>query len=170
MIKFIIGLASLLVFNLQAEVKPEHLNSAVSVTWHNPDKFLDVDAGEGNQKRFQQRVLDSLERYLHQQLPKVIADGQTIKITVHDLDMAGDVRPWVINNQEIRIIKSIYPPMIDIEYSLFAQDGSLIDSARTKVRDMGFALMTNIGSRSNSFAYEKTMLKSWMKKQLKSQL
>ena len=164
----ILMLASLLVFNVQAEVKEKYLNPAVSVTWQNPENYRDIDAGEGNQRHYQQRVLDTLERFLHQELPKALNTGQTIKVVVHDLDLAGDVLPMVIDSRDIRVIKSIYPPMVDIEYVVLASDGSVVKSERTKFRDMGFEFGSSMRHGVGNFAYEKTMLKRWIKKQLKS--
>lgn len=166
--KVVLLLAALLAFNLQAGVKPEHLNAAVSVKWLNPDKFSDVRASNGIDRRYQQRVLDSLERYLHKELPKVIAAGQKVEITVFNLDLAGDVRPMVIDHRDVRIVKSIYPPMIDIEYKLIANDGSVVKTSRRKFRDMGFEMATQVLRGSDNLGYEKAMLRKWIRKEIQS--
>lgn len=99
--KLAVVLAGLLAFNLSAQIKPQHLNAAVSVKWQNPDKYRDVKSANGIQKRYRQQVLDSLERYLHQELAKVIASGQKVEVTVYNLDLAGDVLPMVIDHRDM---------------------------------------------------------------------
>ncbi len=161
-------LVALATGSAQGAIKDKYISDAVSVTWQNTEDYRDVRTANGIKKRYQQRVFDQLERYLHQEIPKVILEDQTIKLTIHNLDLAGDVLPMYIDHQDIRVIKNIYPPMIDIEYQLLAADGSVIKSKREKVRDIGFNLGSHASLRHENLHYEKAMLKKWLRKQFKS--
>lgn len=137
----------------------------VMIDWIKPEKFRDVDTANGNKKRYQARVMKELEKYIQQELPKFLNDGQRIKLKVYDLDLAGDVRPMMAAGNDIRVIKSIYPPMIDIEYSVVDNNGKVIKEQRKRFRDMAF----NMGSplvASKQLGYEKAMLKKWMRNEL----
>lgn len=149
-----------------AEVAPKFLNDAVSVTWVTPEKYRDVDSANSNKRKYKLRVLDDLEKYFHKKLPGYLIDGQTIALKVYDLDLAGDIRPIMGRADDIRVVKSIYPPMIDVEYTLLDKDGNVLKTQRKRFRDIAF----NMGSSSStakSLGYEKAMLKKWMRNELK---
>jgi len=152
--------------DINAQVAPKFLNDAVSVTWVSPEKFRDVDSAHSNKRKYKQRVLDDLEKYFHKKLPRYLTDGQTITLKVHNLDLAGDIRPMMGQASDMRVIKNIYPPMIDIEYTVSNKDGSVSKTQRKRFRDIAF----NMGAASNStkpLGYEKAMLNKWMRNELK---
>lgn len=150
----------------KAEVAPKYLNEAVQITWIAPEKYRDVASANTNKRKFQQRVIDDLEKYFHKEVPKFLNQHETIEVNVHDLDLAGDVRPMMSHGSDMRVVKSIYPPMIDIEYSIKDKDGKVVRQQRKRFRDIAF----NMGSPvtgTKSLGYEKAMLKKWMRNELK---
>ena len=155
-------LCSTLIFN---QVQANENDDPVSIDWIKPEKFRDVDSANSNKKRYRARVIKDLESYMQQQLPKFLNTGESITLKIYDLDLAGDIRPMMGAGNDIRVVKSIYPPMIDIEYSLVDQQGKVIKEQRKRFRDIAF----NMGSpmtTSKSLGYEKAMLKKWMRNEL----
>lgn len=146
----------------QTVIKSEDV---VKVTWLSPDDFRDVKSTNHN-KKYQQRVLKDLEKHFYKKLPTFLDDGQSISVKVHDLDMAGDVLPSFGRTiDDIRVVKSIYPPMIDIEYSVVDKEGKVLKSERKKFRDIAFNMgIPRISSKH--LGYEKAMLDKWMKNEL----
>jgi len=167
--KIIVAVAALTIIGVKqsnAEIAPKFLNDAVSVTWVSPEKYRDVDSANSNKRKYKQRVLNDLEKYFHKKLPHYLADGQKIDLKVHNLDLAGDIRPMMGKASDMRVVKNIYPPMIDIEYTVFNKDGSVLKTQRKRFRDIAF----NMGAAPNatkSLGYEKAMLKKWMRNELK---
>jgi hypothetical protein len=152
-----------------AQVAPKYLNDAVSVTWVAPEKYRDVDSANSNKRKYKQRVLDDLEKYLHKELPRYLTNGQKIMLKIHDLDLAGDIRPMMGRADDIRIVKSNYPPMIDIEYTVINQDSTVSKTQRKRFRDVTFN-MGSASSTAKSLGYEKAMLKKWMRNELKNKI
>lgn len=166
-IKIVVALFMMVVSNIvSAQIDAKYLNEAISVTWLNPEKYRDVDTANMNKIKYRQQVMDNLEKYIHKELADYAVKGQTITINVHDLDLAGDVRPIIGQINDIRIVKSIYPPMIDIQYVLSDAKGSVIKENRKKYRDLGFNV-SSISSSRHSFGYEKAMLKKLFKSEFK---
>lgn len=150
----------------KAELAPKFVNEAVKVTWVAPDKFKDVASANSNKKKYQQRVIDDLEKYFHREIPKYLEPEQIIEVNVYDLDLAGDIRPMMNHGNDIRIVKSMYPPMIDIEYLVKDKSGNVIKQQRKRFRDITFNMGSPI-TNSSSLGYEKAMLKKWMRNELK---
>ncbi|MDP2560847.1 DUF3016 domain-containing protein [Psychrobium sp. 1_MG-2023] len=140
--------------------------SAVKVQWKNVDKFRDIDAASGIQKRFEKRVMNNLDEYLKQELSKYLKRGQQASVTVYNLDLAGDVRPVIGQGGNIRIIQDIYPPMIDIEYVIKGPKDQVVAKQRKRVRDIGFNMNAKLAGSTEALAYEKRMLKRWLRESL----
>lgn len=166
-IKVSVILLMMVVSNIaNAKIDAKYLNEAISVAWVNPEKYRDVDTANFNRVKYQQQVMDDLEKYLHKELSNYLLDDQTISIKVHDLDLAGDIRPIIGKGHDIRIVKSIYPPMIDIQYSLADSKGKVVKTHRKKYRDMGFNV-SSISLNRDSLGYEKAMLKKLLRREFK---
>lgn len=164
--KVFIVAAAIVTFGVNAGLKAEDVNPAVTIVWDNPEEYRDVDAVNGTKKRHLARVQDNFEKYFHKELPKLIEADQKIKLTIYDVDLAGDVRPMLNHSQDVRLVTAMYPPMMDIEYVISDTDGHIIKTARKRLRDITFNMSSRIGHTSTPFSYEKTMLKKWLGKEL----
>lgn len=129
------------------------------VTWQNPEKFRDVKAGENQSKaKYRERVFYNLEKHFAKMSEK-LPEGQTLKVNVTDLDLAGDVNAGGI--ERIRVIKDLYFPRIKFDYQLTDGTGSELKSGGINLKDMNFMMGSNLKYRSKAFGYEKKMLDEW---------
>ena len=137
--------------------------SPVKLQWKNPDQYRDVRAANESQKRYQQRVFDTLERFLQEKTAVLLADGQSLELTVHDLDLAGDVTPMVgPQHQDIRVIRDLYPPRIDIEFKLYDQQGKVVAQHRDKVKNLGYLSGVSTYRSRQTLGYDKALLQEWV--------
>lgn len=134
------------------------------VTWTDHEKYRDIHSGNEGRKHFRERTFKSFEKHfakLAEDLPK----GQTLKVNVTDVDLAGDTRSGGIN--QLRIIKDIYFPRMNFSYELTDTDGSIITSGEIILKDMNFMMGSNSKYRNKSLSYEKAMLDDWFAKTFK---
>jgi hypothetical protein len=90
-----------------------------------------------------------------------LADGQTLKIEVLDVDLAGRTRWLSSRADQIRVLRGLAdPPRITLRYALQA-DGRVIRSAEETVSDLAY--LDGVGSRflDEPLPYEKRMLDRW---------
>jgi len=89
--------------------------------------------------------------------------GQQLQVTINDIKLAGSFEPWRrFDQQDIRIMKDIYPPHVDLHYKLLAADGSVIREGDAKLRD-GAYLQHAIGSTSDPLRYDKRLIDDWVR-------
>ena len=134
------------------------------VTWTDHEKYRDIHSGSEGRKHFRERTFKSFEKHfakLAENLPK----GQTLKINVTDVDLAGDTLSGGIN--QLRIIKDIYFPRMNFSYELADANGSIITSGEIVLKDMSFMMGSNSKYRNKSLSYEKVMLDDWFAKTFK---
>ncbi|MDO6445154.1 DUF3016 domain-containing protein [Colwellia sp. 1_MG-2023] len=130
------------------------------VTWSNPDKYRDVDAGNGHRAKFKAHVFANFEEHftsLAQKLP----EGQTLFIDVQDVDLAGDVHQ---NMRRIRVIKDIFFPRIKFSYKVVDSGKNELSSGDVNLKDMSFMMGSNLRYNQDSLGYEKRMLDGWFEK------
>src|SRR5687767_9357555 len=92
--------------------------ATVEFTWDDPTKFRDVKETNGNTARFRSRVIRELEEQFRREAEQLPAN-QTLHLTVHDVDLAGDVEYFHEGFPfGLRVIRSVDFPTIDLSYEL----------------------------------------------------
>jgi hypothetical protein len=131
----------------------------VEVSYTTPEKFTDI--GWGSVTR--DRNLDSLTT-VFETLGRFLPDGQTLRVEVLDVDLAGEPRPGTVH--EVRVVRGgVDWPQITLRYTLL-DDGKAVKSAEERVRDANYMTsrrgLTTIGS---NLPYEKRMVENWFRAQ-----
>lgn len=149
-----------------ASIKAQDLHPDITIIWHEPDNYRDVEATNGIDSKYLTRVLTDFEKFFHKELVNYLKPKQSIKVTVFDIDLAGDIRPMLIQGSDVRLVSSMYPPMMDLEYQVLGHDGSIIKKSRKRLKDLAFNFSSSISSNT-ALRYEKAMLQRWFKKELR---
>jgi len=142
------------------------LAGAAQVNWHQPDKYTDIEPVTGTKQKFRQRIFNQFEQVFAGYSAQ-LAEHDQLKVTVTDLDLAGEVDYNFGVNQDLRIVKAIYWPALKFSYQVI-RGGSPILTEEVSLRDMGFLERSRRTHRSEIY-YEQKMLDRWWK-QVASQL
>ena len=81
--------------------------------------------------------------------------------------VAGDIQPWRnTHNADIRYIERVYPPRMELGYTLKDADGNVVSEGEETIADIAFDfnILAPIRSNSMSFFYEITLLEDWIRK------
>ncbi|MEO8458889.1 MAG: DUF3016 domain-containing protein [Dokdonella sp.] len=151
--------------NAAAESSPTALdNSPVSVTWTDPQKFSDTKS-DPSHRPIRTDWIEILASHLKSRAARRLQSGQHLTVTFTDIQRAGRIEPWRGPNMDsVRIVKDIYPPSIDLSFSLTDADGKVLDSGDRKLRDVGF-LSRATPFRDAQLQYEKRLLDDWLNKE-----
>lgn len=142
----------------------------VSVTWQDPDSYRDIHPSNQSRQSFRKMIFADFEEYLTE-LAEQLPEDQVLKITVTDLDLAGEVWPSSfvggMGGTDVRLVKPVYIPRISFSYTLTDGSGNTLQNAQVKLKDMAFmdrGVRTN--RRYRNLSYEKAMIKDWFDKTL----
>lgn len=152
-----------------AMVGPAYAGSA-RVSWQEPEKFTDIRPTNESKIGFQERVIKEFDR-MFDDLAKKLPDGYVWEITVTDVDLAGDVRPFftpMVN--DVRVIRDLYWPRMSFRFDLKDEQGKTVASGTEDVKDMSFLMRLGVASGHTSFQYEEQMLRDWFNKQQKEKI
>ncbi|HEY8010754.1 MAG TPA: DUF3016 domain-containing protein [Rudaea sp.] len=141
----------------------EPLPERIQVEWAPTDTLSEV---KNNQmQRGWLRPADwqkSLGEYLRKRADLKLPPGEQLEVTINDIKLAGDFEPWHgPNAQDIRIMKDLYPPRIDLHYKLVGNDGATIREGDSKLRDLAY-LQRTVPFNNDPLRYDKRLLDDWI--------
>ena len=136
----------------------------VSVHYRNPQNFSEAKRSFGANRSDADAYLKPLKDYITQRAARILAPGQRLDIVVTDVQRAGDYEPWRGPRfNDIRIIKDIYPPRIDLDFTLYGADGNVLSEGSRKLRNAAF-LNGISASDQDPLRYEKSLIDQWLRK------
>jgi Protein of unknown function (DUF3016) len=124
----------------------------VEVNWIEPAQFSDV--GHGSIDR--EQTLKALAEHFVL-LARRLPDGQTLKLDVSDVNLAGEMSPNLAKNFRILRGRADWPTM-ELKYELSAE-GRSIKSGQAHLADMGYMFKPT----GDNLGYEKRMIDAWFK-------
>ncbi len=146
-------------------------NSAqVSVTWTDPAGFDELRFGHQFRQPKPEVWLGEFRKTLVKTGDRILPKDQHLSVTITDVKLAGDFEPWHGPFfDDVRVVKSIYPPRVKLSFTLTDANGNVIESGDRELRDLAF-LNRGTSVRSNQpYRYEKRMLSDWVKREFGSE-
>ena len=136
----------------------------VDVTFEKPENFMDAypRSRNGSDKELQETLTD-IQRIFAEQAARHLKPGDRLKVTVTEIDLAGEIEPGRAGVWDMRILRSITWPRMTVRYT-FTRDGKE-SSAEAKISDPGYQDASGLCARSGGLCYEKQMVGRWMQRQ-----
>jgi len=140
--------------------------SRVQVTWAPEQQLSEVKdtpmhRGWLRPKDWEKALAD----HIAYRADRVLPPGEQLQVTIDDVKLAGAFEPWRSPDaQDIRFLKDIYPPRMDLHYKLIDADGRVIREGTGKLRDMAYLQHTTPTS-TDQLRYDKRMIDDWMRRE-----
>ncbi|HXB01566.1 MAG TPA: DUF3016 domain-containing protein [Opitutaceae bacterium] len=134
----------------------------VDVVYVNPEKFTDLRDSYADTGRFRDEYLGDLKEHIEKKANKYIPEGQHLALRITDVKMAGDFEPQRGPRfEDVRIIRDIYPPRINLEFKLTDASGKVLKEGVRKISDINFLATINPYFPDDTLRYEKKLLDDW---------
>ncbi len=143
-------------------LSPTVLASTIEVSFTQPDKYSDAHLNRDYGRGADDFVLKDLKAHIEKLAKRYLQPGQTLKMEIRDIDLAGQFEPWRVNFQDVRFMREVTWPRIKLHYSL-EQDGKTLVSRDVTVIDQSYLQHGNSYFSSDRLRYEKTMLDDWFR-------
>ncbi len=145
--------------------KKNYNSDQVSVSWTDPAQFTETKYGRPFRQPEPEIWLTEFQKTLVKRAGATLKPGQHLEVTITNVDLAGQVEPFHGSGAtDVRVVKSIYPPEIDLSFTLTGADGQVLDSGERKLRDPAF-LDRGSASRSDAYRFEKRLLEDWVNRE-----
>lgn len=143
-------------------LSPTVLASTTEVSFTLPDQFSDARLNRDYGRGADDFVLKDLKAHIEKLGKRYLQPGQTLKMDIRDIDLAGQFEPWRVNFQDVRFMREVTWPRIKLHYSL-EQDGKTLVSRDVTVIDQSYLQHGNYYFSNDRLRYEKTMLDDWFR-------
>jgi hypothetical protein len=135
--------------------------SRTDVIFDHPENFTDVKDSSIPTDKGRDNILSQLRANLVDKASSMIPDGYRLTITFSDIKLAGNFEPWRgAQWDDVRIIKSIYPPFFKFTYSVTDPAGKVVKSGSENIQDLDFQTRVTLDT-SDPLRYEKQILDDW---------
>lgn len=126
------------------------------VRYEKPEQFTDLPFNQ----REREDVLKDLSAHF-EKLGQSLPAGQTLKIDVTDIDLAGREEPRLRGASDLRVLNGRADwPRMRLHYVL-EQDGKVISSGDASLSDMSYMSRINRYTGDARLRYEKQMIDDW---------
>lgn len=133
----------------------------LSVVFVNPESFRDAAYSRPHATPADVAAVEhDLERHLQGLVDRGLPAGESLRVEVLDIDLAGGFNPFWPASSYLRIVSEIYWPSITLRYTLSRGD-QVIASAEERIDDKTYLMTVNPYSSEDRFRYEKPMLDGW---------
>lgn len=144
----------------------ETSNAAVTVTFANPASFAETKQFRNEDHYNNVDYEGPLKAYLIKRASRMLPAGDRLKVTITDIKLAGAYEPWRgPQARYIRYMKDVYPPRIDLDFTLTAANGDVLKQGSRKLRNIGYLQSSlTVPGDNDPLRYDKALLGSWLRK------
>jgi hypothetical protein len=135
--------------------------ATVEIEWFEPEKYTDIRHGNYHKKNFQENIFKQLEKHVSKLSSKKLPEHQILKLSVTNVDLAGDVRFG--NIDRVRIVKHHFPPRLTFSYQLIDAKKQTLKTGEENLSDLSF-MQGATRYHSDYLKYEKILLDKWFRK------
>jgi hypothetical protein len=137
----------------------------VQVVFVDPEKFADVRDGYTQTESARTFFLDEIRRHIQQRATARLGEGETLRVTITEVHLAGDYQARTPNVTNVRIVREVTPARIDLGFRLVRADGTVVTEGERRLRSTGYPVGVGIDP-SDPLVYEKVLLDDWLRQDL----
>jgi hypothetical protein len=139
----------------------------VDIDFGSPSGYTDIEIDGFSGEREQAVILDLIRVEFEENASKYLPNGYTLRIQVRDIDLAGYHEPLYSGYDDIRIMRSVYPPRLEFSYTVLDDEQIIIEQGDPSLIDLNYLWKMALPSQRNDTAfYVKSLLKDWARHDL----
>ena len=150
-----------------AALATEKLPDRVQVSWAPAEQLSEVKDNQIQRGWLPTEQWEkTLSDHLRKRADRVLPPGEQLHVTVDDIHLAGSFEPWHgPNSEDIRFLKDIYPPRMNLHFRLLASDGATIREGEAKLWDGAYLQRAVQGDSSDPLRYDKRLIDDWLRRE-----
>jgi hypothetical protein len=147
---------------LPAATTADPVNSPkAKLIFDNWEKFTDIAVSGATAKIGSDLIFRELDRHLANLAKRYLAPGETLVVTMRDIDLAGAIEPWRGSDfGNVRFLRDTQPPRLAFDYQVLDASGKVTKEGSAKLTNLTFKYQsTNLDQ--DVTRYEKPLLTDW---------
>lgn len=140
----------------------------VAVAWTDPSEFSELRYSGNRWEAAHGDWVTQLAEYIRDEAGKRLDAGQSMEVTITDIQRAGRFEPGAgMRWDRVRIMRDVYPPRMSLNVRVTGADGQVLSEGERKLADTSY-LMGSTPLDTDPLRYEKQMLDDWLRRELPS--
>lgn len=142
----------------------------LTVVFIDPAHYTDAAYSNryGNEKE-RAEVMRDVQRHLQGLADRGLAPGESLRIEVLDIDLAGWFEPFprfrTGDYSRLRIMRDITWPRIQLRFEL-SHNGEVVARGEEQAKSMNYLMIVNPYGSTDRLRYEKAMLDDWFARRI----
>lgn len=137
---------------------------SVQVAFVHPEKFSDPGDRPADGDSVRGGVLGDLGNHIVKRAGARLGPDLALSVAITDVDLAGSGEPRDRGVGNLRVVRDVLPPRIDLEFTLTDRSGRVVKRGERRLRDAHFTLGTAFMS-SDPLRYEKALIDRWLERE-----
>lgn len=140
----------------------------VDVNWTDPAQFSEIRQSGNRWEAKRGDWVEQLAQHLRKRAEQRLPSGERLSVTINDIQRAGRYEPWRgANVSSTRFVRDIYPPRIELEFTLRDANGNVVEQGPRKLTDLAFLMGSSPAGSTDPLRYEKRLIDDWLNKEFK---
>lgn len=141
----------------------------VAVAWTDPAQFTEVRFSRNRFDAVRGDWVREIAGHLRKSAASALPAGEQLEVVITDIDRAGDYEPSAHRMANVRMVRDVYPPSIELRFTRRDASGQVLAEGERRLTDLGF-LTTAVGMTGNTDAlqHEKRLVDSWVREELRA--
>jgi hypothetical protein len=140
-------------------LSPASSHAGVNVRFVNSGNYTDAGSFDVSPAS----VKAALRAHLDRLGQRFLAPGQTLNVDIVDIDLAGYQQPLRFAPNNVRIMRGVTPPRIELRYVL-TERGRRMRSGAETLTDINYQMNPSARFSSDRYVYEKALLDDWFRR------
>ena len=157
-----IAIAALLAAPVLAAFSMVPARAEIAVRFADPGRFTDAALHREGGAGAVEPTVEGLHEHLSRLGRLHLAPGQSLRIEIRDIDLAGRFEPWRARTRDVRVLRDITWPRIVLRWTL-EEDGAVVAAAEETLRDHGYLGRAADRPADDLLHFEKAMLDDWFR-------
>lgn len=146
------------------------VDGRVDVQWTDPAQFTEVRYSHNRWEAIRGNWVVQLADHLREEAETRLPAGERLDVTITDIDRAGDYEyRYGPSANSIRFMRDLYPPRMDLSFTLAGADGATLAEGTRELTDLGYlTTSTSIFGDSDPLRYDKRLIDRWIRQEFGS--
>lgn len=136
----------------------------VQVEWQDPAGFSEIRYSRNRYEARRGDWVRQLAEHLREQAVETLRPGERLEVLITDIERAGQYEPFGATMRDVRVVRDVYPPRMDLSFVLRGADGEILEQGTRNLRDLGF-LSSIPRSPYDPLSFEKRMIDDWVRRE-----